>query len=163
MKGSLIALIWTSLYRRAFLNTCHEISFVGTKIKDGKRYNTTDTAKSVDSDVDAHCIRWMQLNWVDWMLCVCYGIEKRIVWEFICFGGRSSWLRMKGRVARFFLCDVNRIFRQPPCPSESDGRASRVTQRRSHSADTITQLTWRDSVWSISGSLYITNSADGIG
>ena len=60
MKGSLMALISTFLLRKAFLKTCitksahlgdKEIIFV--LVWEGE-YNTTDTAKSVDSDVDGH-------------------------------------------------------------------------------------------------------------
>ena len=67
MKGSLMALISTLLLRKAFLNTYHNISVKDKEINKkwlGKSYNTTDTAKSVDSDVDCHFRDFIEMNWV---------------------------------------------------------------------------------------------------
>jgi hypothetical protein len=67
MKGSLIALISTFLLLKAFLKTCiTKSAHLGDKemifVESGREYNTTDTAKSVDSDVDGHCNEFSKMN-----------------------------------------------------------------------------------------------------
>lgn len=57
-----MALITTLLLRKAFLNTYQEISVKDNKKILGKSYNTTDTAKSVDSDVDCHFEDFVEMN-----------------------------------------------------------------------------------------------------